>query len=111
VLVTGGWRAQGAEADVRDRRRADELGAPVALGDAVEVVEESLAAAQEDGDDRHVHLVDQAARRYCCTVDAPPPTLTSAPSAASKARPSAASMPSSTKWNVVPPSMVIGGRG
>ena len=41
----------------------------------------------------------------------PPPSLTSLPAAASKARSSAASMPSVTKWNVVPPCIAIGSRG
>src|SRR5205807_3097297 len=48
------------EADVRDGGRADELDAFVAVRAAVEVVEEPLAAAEQDGHDHQVHLVDQA---------------------------------------------------
>ncbi len=44
-------------------------------------------------------------------VAAPPPSRTSLSPAASNARSSAASMPSVTKWNVVPPSIGIGARG
>ena len=51
---------------MRNSRRADQLGAFVA-GGAVEVVgevvEEPLAAAEQDGNDRHVQFVDQAGAR------------------------------------------------
>ena len=43
-------------------------------------------------------------------VATPPPSRMSLPPAASRARSSAAWMPSVTKWNVVPPSISIGGR-
>ena len=45
---------------MRDRRRHDELDALVAVGDALEVVEEALATAEEDRHDRDVQLVDEA---------------------------------------------------
>lgn len=45
---------------MRNRRRADELSARVALGAVVEVVEEPLAAAEQDRHDRQVYFVDQA---------------------------------------------------
>src|SRR4051812_47552591 len=48
--------------------------------------------------------------RYCRTVAAPPAIETSPSPAASRARSSAASGPSVTKWKVVPPSMVSGSR-
>jgi hypothetical protein len=59
-LLTAG-RASGAdEADVDNRRGADELDAPVARPHIVEVVEEPFAAAEQDRRDHVVHLVDQA---------------------------------------------------
>ncbi len=48
--------------------------------------------------------------RYSRIVATPPPTRTSLPPAAARARSSAASMPSVTKWNVVPPFIVSGAR-
>ena len=48
------------EADVRDGRRADELDVVVAIWATVKVVEEPLAAAEQDGHDHQVHVVDQA---------------------------------------------------
>jgi len=48
------------QTDVRHRRGADQLDALVAVGAAVEVVEEPRATAQEDGHDRQVQFVDQA---------------------------------------------------
>jgi hypothetical protein len=55
------------------------------------MVEESLAAPQQDGLDRQMHLVDQAGAEIL--------------------RSSAAPMPSPTKWNVVPSCIVIDARG
>lgn len=49
-------------------------------------------------------------RRYCRIVWAPPPMRTSLSPAASRARASASWMPPVTKWNVVPPSISMGGR-
>jgi hypothetical protein len=52
-----------APADVRvvgDGRGADKLDALVAGRAAIEVVEQSLAPAEEEGDDMDLHLVDQA---------------------------------------------------
>src|SRR5437870_3284054 len=68
LLMSGGLPLSGplpsgrppGEADVRDGGRADELDALVAVWAAVEVFEEPLAAAEQDGHDHEVHLVDQA---------------------------------------------------
>src|SRR5262249_25518242 len=49
--------------------------------------------------------------KYSRMVATPPPRRISLPPAASVARLSAASIPSVTKWNVVPPAMVIDARG
>src|SRR3954447_13006318 len=51
------------------------------------------------------------AARYCCATWAPPQSMTSLPPAASLACSSADSIPSVTKWNVVPPSISTGSRG
>src|SRR5438067_1946292 len=45
------------------------------------------------------------AARYCCATDAPPPRDISFSPAAARACSSADSIPSVTKWNVVPPSI------
>ena len=51
------------------------------------------------------------ARRYSRTVETPPPRRTCASPADARARTRAASMPSATKWKVVPPAMTTGSRG
>src|SRR4029453_10872856 len=51
------------------------------------------------------------AARYCCATDAPPPRDTSFSPAAARASSSADSVPSVTKWNVVPPCISSGSRG
>src|SRR5438874_2615339 len=51
------------------------------------------------------------AARYCCATDAPPPRDTSFSPAAARARSSADSIPSMTKWNVVPRCISSGLRG
>ena len=51
------------------------------------------------------------ALRYWRTVEAPPPMRTACSPEAARARSSAASMPSVTKWKVVPPCISIGSRG
>src|SRR4029453_13794721 len=51
------------------------------------------------------------AERYCCATDAPPPRDTSFSPAAARACSSADSIPSVTKWNVVPPCISSGSRG
>src|SRR4051794_20744152 len=51
------------------------------------------------------------AARYCCATDAPPPRDTSFSTAAARACSSADSIPSVTKWNVVPPCSSSGRRG
>ena len=50
------------------------------------------------------------ARRYCWTTSAPPATRMSRSPAAARAWRSALSMPSFTKWNVVPPGRTHGSR-
>ena len=50
------------------------------------------------------------AARYCRTALAPPAIETSLPPAAVRACSSAGSIPSVTKWNVVPPSISSGSR-
>ena len=47
---------------------------------------------------------------YCWTVAAPPPSRTCRSPAAARARSSAASIPSVTKWKVVPPAIGTGSR-
>ena len=44
---------------MHDGGRADQLVAFVALGFAVQMLEEPLSASEQDGDDGQVHLVDQ----------------------------------------------------
>jgi hypothetical protein len=56
--TSNGLTAAPDEADVYDGRRADELNALVPRWAAAEVIEETLAAAEKDGHDREVHLVD-----------------------------------------------------
>src|SRR5436190_4867255 len=51
------------------------------------------------------------AARYCCATDAPPPRDTSFSPPAARACSSADSIPSVTKWNVVPPCISSGSRG
>jgi hypothetical protein len=53
---------------MRDGGWADELDAFVAFWAAVEVVEEPLAAAEQDGHEHQVQVVDQAGAegRTCC---------------------------------------------
>src|SRR5260370_1281595 len=48
------------EARMHDRWRCDELDTLIADRATVQVVEESLAAAKQDGHERQVHLVDRA---------------------------------------------------
>ena len=45
---------------MRDGLRAEDLDAFIAVRATVEVVEEALAPAEQDGDDHQVHVVDQA---------------------------------------------------
>ena len=56
------------------------------------------------------HLVDQTGGEKLPAALAPPASEMSRPPAARRASVSAASMPSVTKWNVVPPLQVSGAR-
>ena len=65
-----------------------------------------------DRRDREVHLVDQPGAQVLADGrDAAAEADVLARAAASRARSSAASMPSVTKWKVVPPSIASGARG
>ncbi len=60
--VATGYFCVRAKPDVGDRGGADELDALVAMRAPVEVIEEALAASEQDRHDRHVHLVDDITR-------------------------------------------------
>jgi hypothetical protein len=96
------------ETDVRDGRRAHELDGFVARRSAVEMVEEALTAAQEDGDDRDVQFVDQAGAEVLLDggrATAEPDILPLGGVERSLQRGVDAVV------DVVPPFIVIGGRG
>jgi hypothetical protein len=79
--------------------------------EGADALEQSLALAQHDRCDVQAELVDCAECEYWFTVAAPPAMATWASPAASRACPSADSIPSVTKWNVVPPCIGSGRRG
>ena len=70
----------------------------------VKVVKQMLAAPEQDGRDREMHLIDEPGAQILANgrdAAAEPHIL---------AFRRAASMPSVTKWKTVPPSIVIGAR-
>ena len=97
---------------MRDRRRGGELDAPPAVEGRPEVAEQPLAGAEQHGDDRHVELVEQSGPEVLAARWRPRRRGGRARSPAeARARSSAASMPSVTKWKVVPPAIATGSRG
>ena len=48
----------------------------------IDIRKQALAGAEQDGPDGQMHLVDQAACRYCRMVATPPPRRMSPPPAA-----------------------------
>ena len=95
-------------ADVRDGRRGDDLDRLEAR--VADAHEQPLARAEDDGHDVEVQLVEQARRQVLVTALAPPAIETSLSPAAARACSSADSIPSVTKWNVVPPCISSGSR-
>lgn len=96
--MRGEWRALTTRAGVADGRK-------------IYTVEESLTGAEQDRRYGDVHLVDQPVAKILLNdVDAAAHSHVLAP-AASRARSSATTGPSVTKWKVVPPSMTSGARG
>ena len=87
-----------------DCRRADELDDFVAVETAIEVFEQPLAGPQQDRNDGDVQLIDEAGLQVLLDRCTPRPRASHpAPSAAADACSRAASIPSVTKWKVVPP--------
>src|SRR5918992_6202924 len=76
-----------------------------------EVVEETSTVAEQHRNKMELSSSSSPAARYCRATSAPPQSMTSLPPAASLACSSADSIPSVTKWNVVPPSISRGSRG
>jgi len=93
---------------VRDGRRGDDLDR-LERGIA-DVLEQPLAGAEQHRDEVEVELVEEPARRYCCTALAPPAIATSRSPAGARACSRADSIPSVTNVNVVPPCMASGSR-
>lgn len=65
--------------DVRGVLRRYVLGAQIAELGQTDIDEKVFARAEEDRDNRHVHLVDEPARKYWRIVATPPPSRTSLP--------------------------------
>ena len=76
----------------------------------VQAGEERFPLAQHDWRKGQVHLVDQPGPQILPGRVHPPPIFTSLSPAAARACLSADSMPSVTKWKVVPPSSSIDAR-
>ena len=70
---------------MRHHRRGLELAGLEPDRGPVEVVEQPLTAAEQDRHDMDGELVDEIRAGYCCAVEAPPPIVTSFPSAAAMA--------------------------
>src|SRR6202049_3066562 len=98
------------KSDVRHRGRPNHLDVPVADRSTVQTVKQTLAAPRKMGTIATCSSSMRRARRYCWIVATPPSKRTSAPLAASNARDNAASIPSVTKLNVVPPCITKDGR-
>jgi hypothetical protein len=97
-----------AVADVRRQRRVDYLHRLEAgIGDAVE---ERLPGAEQDGDEIEDELVDHPCGERLAHGGCAASNVTPLSPAASDARAKAASKPSVTKWNVVPPAILTGCR-
>jgi hypothetical protein len=73
--------------------------------------EEASAVAEQQWNDVELELVQQPCCQVLAAMLPPPHSMTSLPPAASLACSSADSIPSVTKWNVVPPSISTGSRG
>ena len=99
-----------AQKHVRGAFTGDGLLAFVAERSQIDAAQKMFSGPEQDRPDGEMQFVDQAAARYCRIVATPPPTRTSRPPAAALACSSAASMPSVTKRNSVPPAIVSGGR-
>lgn len=94
-----------------DRRRAEELHALIAIWAAVEMVEEPLAAAEEDGHDHQVQVVDQAGAEVLLhggSATSDPDVTSVGGFERSRERRLDAVW---TKWNTVPPCIGMDGRG
>ena len=76
-----------------------------------EVVEETSTVAEQHRNDVELKFVQQSRCQVLPSDVGAAPSLTSLPPAASFACSSADSIPSVTKWNVVPPSISTGSRG
>lgn len=96
---------------MRGARRGNVLSAVIAELGQIDIGEKVLPGAEQDRGNGEVHFVDQPRAEILPDGCGSPPSRMSLPLAASVARCSATSMPSVTKWKVVPPLMVIGARG
>ena len=76
-----------------------------------DVLEQPLAATEQDRDEVQLELVDQPGGKVLLDDAGTPPSSTSRPSAACLACSRADSMPSVTKKKVVPPAIYSGSRG
>ena len=90
---------------MRDGRRAGVLDRVEGGERSVEVVEQALTAAEQHRRDRDVQLVDEPGAKVL-----PDRRGAAAEPYVAKACSSADSMPSETKWNVVPPFISTGRR-
>ena len=88
----------------------DRRGSARARSRAAEVVEQAGAPAEHEGHDGDLELVDQARRQVLLGDARAAADRTSWSPATSFACSSADSIPSVTKWNVVPPSISTGSR-
>lgn len=89
----------------------DEFDALIPVWAAVEVLEEPLAAAEQDGHDRQVQVVDQACAKVllnCGRATADPDVSSVGGLESSLQRRFDTAV---DKWNVVPPCMGMDGRG
>src|SRR5213083_2192078 len=83
----------------------------IVLLEALQPLPQARASAEQDRDHHDVHVVHKPRSEESRITVAPPPRRTSCPSAASRAVSSASAGDASRKWNVVPPSISIDGRG
>src|SRR6266508_5344656 len=83
----------------------------IVLLEALQALPQARASAEQDRDHHDVHVSTSPAARKSRITVAPPPMRRSCPSAAFRAASSASAGDTSRKWNVVPPSISIDGRG